>query len=1155
MAARAPALIPGRPAALALILLAALQGIAQGRVDLLEGRTPQVAEAIRQALDGAGGPGGATRESLASIVRLDLRGRSIRSLGKDDLAGLVSLEQLDLEENLLEELPQGFLDAPLRLRGLYLGHNRLQSLDPSLLRNLEELRTLWLGGNQLVALPEGLLDSNPALERLHLGGNRLESLPPRLLASQRRLTRLWLQDNRLGKLPEGLLDALPGLEALDLSGNRIERLPSRPFLGLRSLRTLLLQENRLNRLEDGQCEGLAGLELLDLSGNRMERISPMAPLALPNLRRLDLEGNRLGSLPDWGDCGRLAELRLGGNPLEHELSIRPLPREMREGETLRYAVSLLSPPPPEGAEVAPLEPSGRLRISPPILRFTPRNWRLPQRILLEADLDPDTAEEEVELSHRVRNGESALRLRIRILDHAPGFHHQPGSPLHGRNRKVVGAILDELKNARGPQSVTREHLRSVSSLRLNGKDLFELHARDLAGLEGLEGLYLSGNRLAELPGDLFEPLPNLETLHLSRNRFRKLPPDLLRPLAGLRSLDLHGNGLEALPAGLLRAQESLSYLNLSRNRLEELPEGLLAGCPELRMLRLEANRLAVLPARELQGLSNLQQLSLENNRIGCVPALPRLEGLLRLSLDSNRIEALPEGFFGSLPAAELVSLSRNPLRRLPPGNLAALASVDLEGAPLEDHVHLPFLSASLLPGGSASYPLWLHSPPAHPLRVVPETGTEGVSFDPPELAFGPEDWERPRSVTLRLPGDLGTGKLRIGHRVLSPEGERRSALDLIVAVKDPEPAFECEGGLLHGRTRKVAEAILKQLKDPEDCGSVTPEQLAGIATLSLSGQDLGSIRKGDLDGLTGLRNLYLNRNRLSSLPPGLFSDLRRLASLSLDGNQLTRIPEGLFEGLAQLSSLRLHGNRLPALRSSSFEGLPGIRWLSLGGNALSQVPGDAFEGMGKLENLDLSGNRIARLEPEVFHSLTNLSRLDLRDNRLEEIDPGAFGSLSRLGHLALDGNRLESLPPGLFDALEQLDHLALHGNPLSPELRASRMALAADEGLASAYSLSLVQRPRGRVRVRPLAEEGGVDIEPAVLEFSPEDWSAAKEIRVKPHAQGPDRTARLSHRMEVDGREIRSAIRVRVAIRDMDRMRERCLRAPAVPSRHPPHLF
>ena len=210
------------------------------------------------------------------------------------------------------------------------------------------------------------------------------------------------------------------------------------------------------------------------------------------------------------------------------------------------------------------------------------------------------------------------------------------------------------------------------------------------------------------------------------------------------------------------------------------------------------------------------------------------------------------------------------------------------------------------------------------------------------------------------------------------------------------------------RTQGVHEVIVYFLSGVDDCAAVTVADLEGFTNLDMSFENIGSLKSGDLAGLTSLVSLGLGGNSFAMLPADVFSGLTSLTSLTLNANALEALPETVFSGLTNLTTLSLHDNALEAL------------------------PAGVFSSLTALTQLDLHTNALSSLDAGVFSGLTALTQLDLRANTLSSLDAGVFSDLPALRTLNLANNKLASLPDELFLGLTSLGSLSLRGNTTDP---------------------------------------------------------------------------------------------------------------------------
>ena len=1098
----------------------------------LDGRTEKVVQAIIAAVEGVDDCRDIAGEHLAGITLLDLSGVELESLRSKDFAGLSRLEKLALPDNRLTALPPGLFDGLINLKKLFLDNNSLNELAPETFRDLTALQQLWLNGNRLERLPEGLFAGPVALDMLNLTGNRLLTLETRPFAGLTRLRRLWLNHNLLPALAAESFRDLVALESLNLANNRLVALESAPFADLRALRTLELNHNRLDRLTALSFRGLGDLERLNLAHNRLTAIRREALDELPRLR----------------------DLQLHGNSLALELKFDRTPRTLMEGQELNYRVTLFSPPPSE-VGVTPSSDHPEIEITPSELIFTADNWNQPQNFTVKTAVDLDAENERATIRHRLvaeaKTTDSLFDLSVTVDDTFPSFIDLPGNPLHGRTEAIANAILTAIQGADSYSEITEERLTALSGLSITDTNIHFLKPDDLAGLTGLKHLYIGTSQISELPPTVFDDLSELQVLTITYNPLTELPPDLFAKLGNLTSV------------------------RLSRNRLARLPPGLFRNLKKLKTLDVAYNQLTEWQADLLQGLDELQRLNLGNNRLTSLPedSFRESPGLQYLTLDNNQLEVIPEGLFDGLTKLQTLSLESNALTRLPSrafDRLSDLKSIDLNGNPLQQELLHDSFVLSLNEGHQTTYTVRLFSPPEQPVTIEPFSDLEEVTVEPEALAFTADNWDSPQFVTITAALDDNDEKevATIRYRRRDEDPANEFSTFVTVAVQEPETLLDCPDSLLHGRTRKVAEVILKAIDAVDDCAEITAEHLNQIKSLSFGGTELSTLNSGDFAGLTsmstlnlsgnflselpadifsGLTNLSyltLNENQLNLLPAGIFTNLTKLRTLSLNNNQLSQLDRGLFEGLKQLSNLSLQYNRLTAIPGNTFESLKSLRTLNLIWNQLESIDSESFSGLTSLRYLYLGNNRISALSPDAFEDVGNLSYLTLNNNRLSALEPGQFDALGTMRSLNLSHNRLTSLPPDLFRSLPELQYVNMQFNlELKRELHLNYIRLATDEGDTAEYTAQLFSPPEAEIVVTPTTDHPRLTFDPPIFSFDSEDWNQLKSIKVKiPNdVNDADEKILVRHRLKIAGTSFYSSVNLQIQIRDLDPLRNECV--------------
>ncbi|XP_077464103.1 podocan isoform X2 [Stigmatopora argus] len=216
-----------------------------------------------------------------------LRSRSIHPAA---FQGLKKLHTLHMHNNQLERVPRGL---PRRAKTLVLLRNAISEIGRNDLAALHTLSELDLSYNRL---SEGKLHRDAfrklrRLETLRLSGNALRSLP---VALPRGLRLLEAKGAGMEALPEGALAGMESLRVLILADNRLalNSFYQGAWMELAALTTLDLSGNRLSHVPSDLPESL---EHLDLRGNRIASIAASAFEGLPNIQKINLRFNRLSA--------------------------------------------------------------------------------------------------------------------------------------------------------------------------------------------------------------------------------------------------------------------------------------------------------------------------------------------------------------------------------------------------------------------------------------------------------------------------------------------------------------------------------------------------------------------------------------------------------------------------------------------------------------------------------------------------------------------------------------------------------------------------------------------------------------------------------------------------------------------------------------------
>ncbi|XP_038672245.1 transforming growth factor beta activator LRRC33 [Scyliorhinus canicula] len=224
----------------------------------------------------------------------------------------------------------------------------------------------------------------------------------------------------------------------------------------------------------------------------------------------------------------------------------------------------------------------------------------------------------------------------------------------------------------------------------------------LRTLPTLTRLDLSGNRLSEVVAScIVQNLTTLEYLSLARNFILRLEPSMLDGLDQLRELNLERNYIFEIESGTFEGLRSLTRLNLAYNHIPCIVD---FSLHQVKTLNISHNIVELFLARESEIEFQLETLDLSRNKLLFFPLLPRRNKLKQLLLADNEmsfyselmndssaevhfiqivgnvtnitsVNLWDEVVSVSLPELEVLDMSRNLFRYLPPGFLQGITSL------------------------------------------------------------------------------------------------------------------------------------------------------------------------------------------------------------------------------------------------------------------------------------------------------------------------------------------------------------------------------------------------------------------------------------------------------------------------------------------------
>lgn len=249
------------------------------------------------------------------------------------------MKNLNLQDNLLEEVPIKALKILQILNLLDLSKNRIVNIPNESFSGLTKLSTIKLSDNNVTLHNQAFQGLENSLKNLNLKGTKQKRVPE-AVRGLTTLAFLDLSQNGIRELPGAggirTFEGLDSLTALNLERNLIQSLGETAFAGVRkTLSSLSLLNNLLSEFPVGAIHSLKELRVLDIGFNLLTTLPETAFRGNPSVTLLALDGNPLITVPEKALVHlnkTLRGLSLGGRFLHCDCKLKWVAEWIRNGD-------------------------------------------------------------------------------------------------------------------------------------------------------------------------------------------------------------------------------------------------------------------------------------------------------------------------------------------------------------------------------------------------------------------------------------------------------------------------------------------------------------------------------------------------------------------------------------------------------------------------------------------------------------------------------------------------------------------------------------------------------------------------------------------------------------------------------------------------------
>uniref|UniRef100_A0A669FCD8 Toll-like receptor 22 n=1 Tax=Oreochromis niloticus TaxID=8128 RepID=A0A669FCD8_ORENI len=566
-------------------------------------------------------------------------------------------------------------DIPSTVTGLDLSSNRISIIHASDFKDLLNLTWLDLNINNISQIESDAFAGLSSLETLNLNNNKLVTLGENVFDGLNRLTELRINRNRIKQVASTSFKSMTSLKLLDISHNKLHHITKLQLIlqHLPHLRELVISNNDLTTFQSFELTNKSlELQYLDLSKNPLAVFRITADV-FPNLTWFKIGSPARKKQMIWDVQNKtflsrvttldISELHLGLGDMERLLeSVNSSLTILRMNAMTHNLTALIN--------ISCTIPTMRtLQLRSNKLSFV--NAYLFKLCINVTELD--LTDNKIKYIHDDAF-KSLKNLRILTLSK----NRLPLVPAATRNLPTLSELDLSTNNISTLDCHDFTNQTKLRKLYLYQNSITALKPCLFKDLKGLETLKLQTNQITKLNGAFKEHLPKLRYLYLNINKLTAIKKDEFKGLHSLQNLSLDQNQIEILDHKSFVGLTNLTRLHLQRNSIKQdkLQKGIFNPLIKLRTLDLSENHINYNESRNLPDppfsqLSHLEELLVfsQHHRLHSylpVNFLQGLTNLLSFKARNIRIASLDKDTFVYTPQLQLLELSSNELKELPP---------------------------------------------------------------------------------------------------------------------------------------------------------------------------------------------------------------------------------------------------------------------------------------------------------------------------------------------------------------------------------------------------------------------------------------------------------------------------------------------------------